>query len=185
MNVQIIIEQTKKWLTDAVIGLNLCPFAKSVMLRNQIRFEVCESSDPDKVLSVLRQELTHLSESPASEIETSLLILPNFYKNFSEFNEFLMFSDLELDNLRLRGKIQIADFHPLYQFAGTASNDIENYTNRSPYPILHLLRESSIEHALRSFSQPETIYQRNIQTLHQLGHQGWVNLGVGSCEIET
>jgi hypothetical protein len=173
---EAIIEATQQWLTRAVIGLNLCPFAKAVHVKNQIRYVVSEAQGLEAVLTDLETELKFLAESDAGEIDTTLLIVPYALEHFSDYNDVLNFADLLLKQLRLQGELQIASFHPDYQFDDTAPGDIENYTNRAPYPIFHLLREASIERAVEAFPDAADIYERNMATLRRLGIEGWRDL---------
>lgn len=171
-----IISRTRSWLEKAVIGLNLCPFAKAVHVRDQIRYVVSMAGTPLELHADLINELNKLNEADPKEIDTTLLIHPFVLTNFLDYNDFLDIADAALEDLGMDGKIQIASFHPQYQFAGTTPEDIENCTNRSPYPILHLLRESSIERAVASFPDAGEIYNRNIATMRRLGHEGWNEL---------
>lgn len=171
-----IIALTQAWLEKAVIGLNLCPFAKAVYVKQQIRYVVSQATDTDALLRELKTELQFLQDSDPAEIDTTLLILPEVLSDFLDYNDFLDTADEAIEDLELDGEIQIASFHPDYQFAGTNADDIENYTNRSPYPILHLLREASIERAVEAFPEAEEIYEKNMETLRKLGLQGWANL---------
>jgi uncharacterized protein len=173
-----LIANTQTWLTRAVIGLQLCPFAKAVHLKNQIRYVVSHSSEPQALLETLVQELQHLVQADPQVIETTLLIHPDVLIDFVDYNDFLDIADAALRELDLDGVLQIASFHPQYQFAGTEPNAIENHTNRSPYPMLHLLRESSIEEAMKNFDGADAIVDRNIATLQQLGLEGWRRLWV-------
>ncbi|MES2024918.1 MAG: DUF1415 domain-containing protein [Pseudomonadota bacterium] len=171
-----IVATTQAWIEKAVIGLNLCPFAKSVYVKNQIRYTVSLATEVDALLEELEEELQILHASDPADIDTTLLILPDVLGDFLDYNDFLDLADAVIEKLELDGKIQIASFHPDYQFAGTKADDIENYTNRSPYPILHLLRESSIERAVEAFPKAEDIYEKNMETLRRLGIEGWQNL---------
>lgn len=173
-----IIAATQDWLDKAVIGLNLCPFAKAVRVKNQIRFVVSDAADEETLLHDLNEELNRLADADPQEIDTTVLIHPSVLANFLDFNDFLDAADALLEQCDLDGILQIASFHPQYQFAGTAADDIENYTNRSPYPILHLLREDSIERAVDAFPDAADIYEKNIETLQELGHDGWKALGI-------
>ncbi|MEI7296224.1 DUF1415 domain-containing protein [Paraburkholderia tropica] len=168
-----ILDATRHWLTRAVIGLNLCPFAKSVHVKGQIRYAISDATDLEGVLTDLETELRTLADSCAEDIDTTLLILPHALTNFLDYNDALHFADLLLGQLRLDGELQIASFHPQYQFEGTQPDDIENYTNRAPYPILHLLREASIERAADAFPDAADIYERNQETMRRLGLEGW------------
>lgn len=172
------IADTVRWLERAVIGLNLCPFAKAPHVKGRIHHAVsCAENLRDLTLEVEAQ-LQVLQNTPATEIETSLLIVPHLLDDFLDFNDYLEEADRVLARMGLEGEYQIASFHPRYQFAGTAPDDITNYTNRSPYPTLHFIREASIDQAVAAFPQAETIYEANMQTLTHLGHSGWDQLDV-------
>ena len=176
---QVIVDATRRWLERAVIGLGLCPFAESVYRRDSVRFQVSEQRTAAGLLEELRAELMHLHGSDARQCETTLLIHPWVLNDFMEFNEFLQFCDETVLELGLEGEIQVASFHPQYQFAGTRPDDIENHTNRSPYPTLHLLREASVERALEGLSDPDAIYENNIVRMRELGRAGWEALWKG------
>lgn len=171
-----ILSKTQAWLEKIVIGLNLCPFAKAVYKKKQIRYSICHATTTEELCSALVAELQILTEADPSAIDTTLLIHPYILTDFIDFNNFLDIADDILQQTKLIGEIQIASFHPQYQFAGTKPNDIENYTNRSPFPILHLLRESSVQLAVKAFPEAEKIFNKNIETLQQLGHDGWEKL---------
>jgi hypothetical protein len=166
------IEDTQKWLLEAVVGLNLCPFAKAVVVKDMVRYRVCASAEPADVLAMLREELQHLSEADPDKLDTTLLIAPNALPDFLDFNDFLADCDDVLMDLELDGALQVADFHPRYQF--------ENFTNRTPYPTLHLLREASIDKAVEAYPDASFIFERNIEVLNKLGHEGWTKLGIAS-----
>ncbi|HEX3380901.1 MAG TPA: DUF1415 domain-containing protein [Paraburkholderia sp.] len=168
-----VVAATRHWLTEAVIGLNLCPFAKAVHVKGQIRYAVSEADDLEAVLTALEAELQALVAADPAAVDTTLLILPRAFADFLDFNDSLFFADRLIQQLRLEGVIQIASFHPLYQFEGSEPDAIENYTNRAPYPILHLLREDSIERAVQAFPDAEEIYERNQETLRRIGFAGW------------
>jgi uncharacterized protein len=168
-----ILSNTRHWLTRAVIGLNLCPFAKAVHVKNQIRYAISEAENLEGVLIDLEAELNKLAKTDAAQIDTTLLIIPHALADFLEYNDCLFFADRMLKQLRLEGELQIASFHPHYQFEDSEPDDIENYTNRAPYPILHLLREASIERAVDAFPHAAEIYERNQATLRRLGLEGW------------
>jgi hypothetical protein len=170
---QVIVDATRRWLERAVIGLGLCPFAESVYRRDSVRFRVSEERTAAGLLEELRAELMHLHGSDARQCETTLLIHPWVLNDFMEFNDFLQICDETVLELGLEGEIQVASFHPQYQFAGTRPDDIENCTNRSPYPTLHLLREASVERALEGVSDPDAIYENNIVRMRELGLAGW------------
>lgn len=174
-----VIEDTRIWLERAVIGLNLCPFAKSVHVKGQIHYAVSQALTPEDFLQDLLRELKDLAESDASARDTTLLIAPQCLADFLDFNDFLAQADQALLDLELDGVLQIANLHPDYQFAGTRVDDITNYTNRSPYPTLHLLREVSIDRAVDAFPQAETIFEKNMETMERLGSEGWDALRVG------
>ncbi|MBB1594403.1 DUF1415 domain-containing protein [Achromobacter sp. UMC46] len=171
-----VVAETRDWLTKAVIGLNLCPFAKAVQVKDQIRFAVSDATDAEGVLTDLQDELALLAETDPEKIDTTLLIIPDALDDFLDFNDFEELSDRLLKRMRLVGELQVATFHPLFQFADTQPDDIENFTNRSPYPILHLLREDSIDRAVESFPDASEIYEKNIGTMNKLGLDGWKKL---------
>ncbi len=177
---RIAIEDTQKWLLEAVVGLNLCPFAKSVVVKDMVRYRVCASSDPADVLVLLREELQHLAAADPAVLDTTLLIAPHALPDFLDFNDFLADCDDVLAELELDGVLQVADFHPRYQFGGTDVEDVENFTNRTPYPTLHLLREASIDKAVEAYPDAAMIFERNIEMLQQLGHAGWAQLGIAA-----
>jgi uncharacterized protein len=170
------VAATRRWLERSVIGLNLCPFAESVYRGGRVRFRVVEERSAAALLSELQQELKLLNEADPLSVETSLLIHPWVLTDFVEYNDFLSVCEAVIAELDLEGEVQVASFHPQYQFAGTQADDIENYTNRSPYPMLHLLRESSVERAIEAVPDTDEIYKRNIRTLRGLGHEGWQRL---------
>ena len=161
-----------------MIGLNLCPFAKAVYVKNQVRLVVSKARHADDLLEELDRELDLLVATPASEIDTTLLIHPTLFADFLDFNEFLEIAEGVVDEHELEGVIQLASFHPQFQFDGTEANDISNYTNRAPFAILHLLREDSVERAVEAFPQADAIFDANIATLEKLGHAGWKALSI-------
>ena len=173
------IAATQAWLERAVIGLNLCPFAKGVHSKGRIRWVQSPATTPEALRAELVAELQGLAAADEDDIETTLLVHPQVLQDFRAFNDFLALADLTLVELGLEGTLQIASFHPHYRFAGTRASDISNATNRSPYPTLHLLRESSIERAVASTPDAEAIFGRNIETLRSLGHAGWRRLMAG------
>jgi hypothetical protein len=177
-----IIKATRRWVERAVIGLGLCPFALSVYAADRVRFQVSGQRSAAGLLEDLRAELMYLHRADAARCETTLLIHPWVLADFIEFNDFLQICDQAVADLDLEGELQVASFHPQYQFAGTQPDDIENCTNRSPYPTLHLLRESSIERALAAVPDPDSIYQNNILRLRQLGMAGWAALWSDRCD---
>jgi len=168
-----VIAHTKLWLERAVIGLNLCPFAKAVFIKDQIRYVVSAAQTPEELLADLMKELEFLHQADPEVVDTTLLIHPDALRDFLDYNDFLDVADAAVDELELDGEIQVASFHPDYQFAGTDVDDISNYTNRAPYPTLHLLREISVERAVNAFPDASEIFSKNMQTLHQLGLDGW------------
>lgn len=174
----IAITDTVRWLERAVIGLNLCPFAKAPHVKGQIHYVVSEAKGLEGLRDELIEQLQVLAELPSEERETTLLIVPQMLHDFLDFNDFLDEADLVLQELDLEGVLQVASFHPNFQFADTDADDIGNFTNRSPYPTLHLLREESIDRAVEAFPEAEMIYEANIQTLQKLGQAGWDALGV-------
>ena len=173
---EAIIAATQTWLERAVIGLNLCPFAKAVHVKNQIRYVVSRATTHEELLNDLLNELELLAETPSEKIDTTLLIHPGVLADFLDYNDFLDVVDEALEDMDLDGELQIAGFHPRYQFADTQPDDIENFTNRSPYPMLHLLRESSVAIAVSAFPEADKIFDKNIETLRKLGHEGWDKL---------
>ena len=172
------IAATRRWLEVAVIGLNLCPFAKAVHVKEQIRYVVSEAEDAEALLQDLVRELRALEEADPETVDTVLLIHPRALNDFSDYNDFLDVADAAVEALELSGVLQVASFHPEYRFADTEADDISNYSNRSPYPMLHLLREESIDKAVEVFPEAETIYLKNMETLRKLGIEGWRALGL-------
>ncbi len=175
---EAVRQDMQVWLERAVIGLNLCPFAKSVHVKGQIHWVVSPARDAQAVRDDLVRELQELQASDPARRDTTVLVLPLCFADFLDFNDFLAQADAVLAELGLQGELQIASFHPQFQFAGTKADDISNYTNRAPYPALHLLRETSIDRAVEAFPEAETIYEKNMQVLEQLGHAGWDDLGI-------
>jgi len=167
---------TRHWLEQAVIGLNLCPFAKAVHVKEQIRWVESPARDAQGLLDDLLRELQLLAAADPETVETTLLIHPHALNDFLDYNDFLDVADAAIDELGLTGVLQVASFHPNYQFAGTAPDDVENLSNRSPHPMLHLLREDSIDRAVAACPDTATIYERNIETLRRLGADGWRRL---------
>jgi uncharacterized protein len=171
-----VIDRTRDWLVRAVIGLNLCPFAKAVHVKQQIRYVVTQADTTEALTQSLREELALLRDADPEQIDTTLLIHPGVLGDFLDYNDFLDVADDLLLEMDLEGVIQVASFHPDYQFADSDPDDIENYSNRAPYPTLHLLRESSIERAVEAFPEAADIYEANMDTLRRLGHDGWKRL---------
>ena len=174
-----VIADTRRWLERAVIGLNLCPFAKAPHVKGLIHYAVCPATDDEALLAALRAELQALAGADPAVRETTLLMAPAQLADFLDFNDFLNRADAVLTELALEGTLQIAPFHPRFQFAGTAEDDITNATNRAPYPTLHLIREASIDRAVAAFPEAETIFEANMATLERLGEVGWQALQVG------
>ena len=173
MTEEQVLAATKQWLEKAVIGLNLCPFAKAVYVKNQVRLVVSKARHADDLLEELDRELDLLVATPAEEIDTTLLIHPGLFDDFLDFNDFLEIAEGVVDEHGLEGVVQLASFHPKFQFDGTEPDDIGNYTNRAPFAILHLLREESVDKAVEAFPQAEAIFEENLRTLEKLGHAGW------------
>ena len=174
-----VVADTRRWLERAVIGLNLCPFAKAPHAKGQVHYAVCDSAEPRDLLAMLRDELRALAACDAAERETTLLMAPHMLADFLAFNDFLDEADAVLAALDLEGVLQVAPFHPRFQFADTDADDITNASNRSPYPTLHLIREDSIDRAVEAFPEADVIFEANIATLQKLGPGGWAALGVG------
>jgi uncharacterized protein len=180
-----VIADTQLWLERAVIGLNLCPFAKAVHVKKQIRYVVSNATTPEELLVELISEFELLAESSAEKIDTTLLIHPLVLTDFLDYNDFLDVADEALEELDLAGELQVASMHPHYQFEGTQPDDMENYTNRSPYPTLHLLRESSVDKAVAAFPEADQIFEKNIETMKKLGHAGWNKLWLNNAANEA
>ena len=170
------VAETRRWIERAVIGLNLCPFAKAVMARQQVRLVLSDASTAAALLAELGEELLLLRDTPADAVDTTLLIHPDVLGDFLDYNDFLDDADALVESLGLEGVLQVASFHPQYQFAGSAADDVENFTNRAPYPTLHLLREDSVSRAVAAFPDADAIVERNIATLRALGADGWDKL---------
>ena len=176
----IVVQDMVRWLERAVIGLNLCPFAKGVHTKGQIHYAVSAATDGRELLQDLQRELEALAEASPEKRDTTLLIAPRCMEDFLDFNDFLELADEMLDVLDLGGILQIASFHPQFQFDGTEVDDITNATNRAPYPTLHLIREESLDAAVEAFPEAEMIYERNMEVLRELGAAGWQALDVGA-----
>jgi hypothetical protein len=170
------IADTERWLQRAVIGLNLCPFAKAVVAKGQVRMVLSEARDETALLAQLGAELLHLRDTPAAETDTTLIVHPHVLGDFLDYNDFLDTADALVEELDLDGVLQVASFHPQYQFAGSEPDAVANSTNRSPWPTLHLLREDSVSRAVEAFPDPDSIVERNIATLESLGAEGWRTL---------
>ena len=173
-----IVAAMRKWLERAVIGLNLCPFAKSVHVKGQVRYVVSAAQTEEALLDDLERELEFLGATAADEVDTTLLITPDVLTDFTAFANFLDLVEVVLRTQGLVGVLQVASFHPDYVFADAEPDDIANFTNRAPYPTLHLLREASLARATAAFPDAADIYQRNIETLEKLGLAGWQALDV-------
>ena len=170
---EAVLARTRQWFERAVIGLNLCPFARAVHQKGQIRWVVSQARTREQLLRVLMQEMLHLHGCHAADTDTTLLIHPRVLRPYARYNEFLDVAEALLHELKLDGVLQIASFHPQYRFANVAQDDISHCSNRSPYPMLHLLREASVERAVQSYPDTAQIYQHNIETLRRLGWAGW------------
>ena len=170
------VADTRRWLERAVIGLNLCPFAKAVYAKDQVRIVCSDATTPAALLAELGEELLHLRDTPADTTDTTLLVHPLVLGDFLDYNDFLDQADALVEALELDGVLQVASFHPDYQFADSRPDDIENYSNRAPYPTLHLLREDSVARAVGAYPDPDVIVERNYATLRKLGHEGWRRL---------
>jgi hypothetical protein len=176
LSAEQVIATTRTWLEKAVIGLRLCPFAPEPYQTDRVRYSVSERRSSAELLDDLSIELHALRDADPQRCETTLLIHPWVLNDFDDYNQFLDECDRTLAREGFEGEFQVASFHPLYQFAGTAANDIENYSNRSPYPMLHLLREASVARAVATFEGIDDIGSRNVETLRRLGHEGWRRL---------
>ena len=178
MTDEAVLAATRHWLEKAVIGLNLCPFAKAVYVKNQVRLVVSHARHADDLLEELDRELDLLVATPADLIDTTLLIHPTLFPDFLDFNDFTELAEGVVDEHGLEGVLQLASFHPQFQFQGTELDDIGNFTNRAPFAMLHLLREDSVARAVAAFPEAETIFEQNVKTLEKLGHAGWKALGL-------
>jgi hypothetical protein len=174
------IAATRAWIEKAVIGLDLCPFAKAVYLKERIRYAVSDAHTSESLLADLERELHALAQADPAALDTTLLIHPHVLVGFLDYNDFLAEAESAVERLGLEGVLQVASFHPQYQFDGTVPDDVTNNTNRSPYPMLHLLRESSVEYAVATFPHTEEIYLKNMETMRRLGAAGWAALDFNS-----
>jgi len=179
-----VIAHTRAWLTEIVIGLELCPFAKPVHVKGQIRYVVSPAEQPEALLQDLLNELNALADADAAQVDTTLLIHPHVLPDFLEYNDFLGVAEFALEDLGLAGQLQIASFHPSYRYAGNAAEDLANYVTRSPYPMLHLLREASVDRAVAVFPDASLIVDKNKQRLRTLGVDGWRRLMAKVLELE-
>ncbi|MBH1737493.1 DUF1415 domain-containing protein [Stenotrophomonas maltophilia] len=168
-----LIAATRLWLERIVIGLNLCPFAKAVYVKDQVRIVLSDATTPEALVEQLAEELVLLRDTPAEQIDTTLIVHPQVLTDFLDYNDFLDNADAAIEALDLQGILQVASFHPDYQFDGVAADDASNYTNRAPFPTLHLLREDSVARAVDVYPDPDVIVERNIQTLDRIGVDGW------------
>jgi hypothetical protein len=169
----LAIAETRAWVRRAVVGLNLCPFARAVDMKGQIRYVHSDATDAETLLATLVVELQRLADTDAELVDTTMVIHPRVFADFEDFNDFLELADAAVEDLELDGVIQVASFHPQFQFADTDPDDVTNATNRSPYPTLHLLREASVDRAVAAFPEAEAIFERNMETLEKLGPAGW------------
>jgi uncharacterized protein len=181
---QQVLAETRAWVDRVVVGLNLCPFTKAVQARGQVRYVVSEARDVDMLLDELCEEMQRLVATDAAEVDTTLLIHPWVLGYFLDFNDFIGAADAALEQLGLAGSLQVASFHPQFQFAGTAADDVTNATNRSPYPTLHLLREESVDRAVAAFPEASMIFEKNILTLKALGAAGFAALQA-QCKVDA
>lgn len=172
----LVVSRTRRWLTHAVVGLNLCPFAKAVMAKGQVHYTVTPATGWNDLLAALEQEVDGLMACAPELRDTSLLIAPQALPDFFEFNGFIGEAERLLARRELEGVLQLAHFHPQFEFAGADPDDIANFTNRSPYPTLHLLRADSITRAVQAFPDASAIYDTNIATLRRMGPEGWARL---------
>ncbi len=172
------IAATRRWVERAVIGLNLCPFAKAVHVKRQVRYTVSEATGSDALVTELERELQYLAEVSPEETDTTLLIHPYVLGDFDDFTDFLDVVEVVLQTQGLAGTLQVAHFHPDYCFSDAKPDDLGNYTNRAPYPTLHLIREASLDRAVAAFPEAAKIYERNIETLEHLGLEGWRALDI-------
>ena len=182
-NPQPYLQATTEWLEKAVIGLNLCPFAKAPHNKGQIRIHVSFAKHLDAFLEDVDAEIRRLLDTPAETLETTLLVCATLFDDFLIFNDMLDAAEQAIEDNGATGIVQIAPFHPQFQFDGTDADDIGNYTNRSPYPTLHFIREDSIEKAAQAFPDPAVIFERNIETLQKMGREGWEQLGISGCPV--
>ncbi|TFZ07312.1 DUF1415 domain-containing protein [Ramlibacter henchirensis] len=171
------IADTRRWLERAVIGLNLCPFAKAVHVRGQVHFAVSASDDVPGVIESLDAEITDLLALEPAVRDTTLLVVPNGFDEFLLFHDLVRQGERLLARRKLAGVLQLASFHPAFVFAGANEDDMANFSNRAPWPTLHLLREESMDRAVAAFPDAELIYEANIRTLERLGREGWLALG--------
>ncbi len=172
----LVVAHTLAWVDRAVIGLNLCPFARAVRVKSQLRCVVSNACDTEVLLRTLCAEAQRLLDSEPAQGDTTLLVHPQVLADFADHNDFLDAAEAALFEMGCDGVLQLASFHPDYQFADTERDDVTNATNRSPYPTLHLLREASVDRAVEAFPETESIFETNIATMQSLGHAGWQSL---------
>lgn len=175
MECNTVLAATRRWVSEVVIGLNLCPFARRELVNERIRFVATDANSEEGLLTALQEEMMHLDQHP--EVETTLLVHPDVLTDFMEYNDFLAAAEGLIEHLEVNGIYQLASFHPDYQFGGTQPDDAENYTNRSPYPMLHLLREDSLERAIAGYPGTESIPERNIELMNRLGVEHMRRIG--------
>jgi hypothetical protein len=165
---QQIIDDVRTWLDEVVIGLNLCPFAAKPRNENRVRIVVSHATSAEALLDDLQRELEHLADTPVEQLETTLLAIPDMLEDFEDYNDFLDAVDIWLEQFGWEGELQVASFHPQYQFADTEPDDAGNLTNRSPWPLLHIIREESLEQAIEHFPDVDGIPERNIRRMEAL-----------------
>jgi hypothetical protein len=173
---ELAIAQTRAWVRRAVVGLNLCPFARAVDVKDQVRYVHSDATDAETLLATLCVELQRLADTAPEQVDTTMIVHPRVFADFEDFNDFLELADAAVEDLNLDGILQVASFHPQFQFADTDPDDITNATNRAPWPTLHLLREESVDRAVAAFPEAEAIFERNMETLDKLGVAGWTKL---------
>lgn len=171
MQTEQVIAVTRRWLQQVVVGLQLCPFASQPLQQDSIRYQVCDASDENAIYAALLTEFIDFLQLPAEQAETALFIVPQGLEQFEDYLDLLHAAEAGIDAVGLSGTLQLASFHPDYRFAGSRADDAANYSNRSPWPMFHLLRESLLEQALADYPQPEKIPERNIRRLRKLGLQ--------------
>lgn len=179
-----VIAETRAWVDRVVIGLNLCPFARAVQVKNRVRYVVSQASVAQGLLMDLCDELQRLAATDPDVVDTTVLVHPRVLADFEDYNDFLGVAEAAVVELGLEGELQVASFHPDFRFDGTDVDDIGNATNRSPWPMLHLLREASIDKAVAAFPDPQAIYENNIRTLESLGPARWAEL-MAACRRDA
>jgi hypothetical protein len=176
------VADTRRWLERAVIGLNLCPFAKAVVVKQQVHIVATAANDAQAMLEAFAQQLDELVALDAQARDTTLLVIPRGMDDFLSFLDLAARAERVVRKRGLEGVVQVAHFHPRFVFAGADEDDITNCTNRAPHPTLHLLREASVDRAVAAFPDAAAIYEANMETLRRLGPAGWDALGVGARE---